>query len=291
VDVVRTADVALVVVAPGAGDEVQAMKAGIMEIADVFVVNKSDRDGADRTAATIEGMLSLQSWPAGTCRPPVLHTVATSGRGVNDLLQAIEQFEGRSAETIVARRHARAESRLREVLDRRFQQQVDDRLVSTGGFARLVDAVAGRALDPHAAADQALRGTENTSVPLDHVGIAVDDARGLVALFLDLFGMTADAPEEIGSHRVRFVESGAATIELVEPLAPDSPVARFLGAHGTALHHLCLSVPDIDAALVALKARGVRLVDETARPGARGARVAFLHPSSTAGILIELKQH
>ena len=85
VDIVRTADVAIVTLVPGAGDEVQALKAGIMEIADIFVVNKADREGADRTAASIETMLSLEEWPADAWRPPVLRTVATTGPGSPEL--------------------------------------------------------------------------------------------------------------------------------------------------------------------------------------------------------------
>jgi LAO/AO transport system kinase len=287
VDVVRTADISLVVVAPGAGDEVQALKAGIMEIADVFVVNKADREGADRTAAAIDGMLSLQTWPAGAWRPPVVQTVATSGRGVAELVQAVAQFRERTAPTALARRHARAESLLREMLNRRFQQEIEDRLVSTGEFARLVDAVAERTLDPRDAAATAFRGTE---VPLDHVGIAVRDAGEMISLLRDLFSLKTGPPEDVGDHRVRFVETGTAALELVEPLSDASAVAKFLSTRRSGLHHICLRVRDLDATLAALKARGIRLVDEVARPGAHGARIAFLHPSSTAGILIELKE-
>ena len=82
VDIVRTADVSIVTLVPGTGDEVQALKAGIMEIADVFVVNKADRDGADRTAASLETMLSLEQWSEESCKPPVLRTIATTCAGV-----------------------------------------------------------------------------------------------------------------------------------------------------------------------------------------------------------------
>jgi LAO/AO transport system kinase len=291
VDVVRTADLSLVVVAPGAGDDVQALKAGIMEIADIFVVNKADREGADRTVAAIEGMLSLQSWPAGSRRPPVLQTIATIGRGVPELMDTIEHFNGRAAPTPTARRHARAESHLREILNRGFQQQVEERLVSTGEFARLVDALAERSVDPHTAAARARQLlAEGQTGALDHVGIAVEDATAMAARFRDLFGLQTDAPEDVAGHRVRFVDTGPARLELVEPLSQESAVAKFLSARGSGLHHLCLRVPDLDAALAALKARGVRLVDEAARSGAHGARIAFVHPSSTAGILIELKE-
>src|SRR5213592_739773 len=92
VDIVRTADVSIVVLVPGAGDDVQALKAGIMEIADIFVVNKADRDGADRTIASIEALLSLQSFGADEWRPPIVRTTATTGEGLGDLVAALDRF-------------------------------------------------------------------------------------------------------------------------------------------------------------------------------------------------------
>ena len=92
IDIVRTADVSVVMVVPGSGDEVQALKAGIMEIADIFVVNKADREGADRTVASIETNLSLQTFGPDEWRPPILKTEATTGRGVPELLESIQRF-------------------------------------------------------------------------------------------------------------------------------------------------------------------------------------------------------
>ena len=134
---------------------------------------------------------------------------------------------------------------------------------------------------------------DNRPVPLtpvlDHVGIAVRDPAELVAWFARVFGLPTSDPEDVGRHRLRFVETGSATLELVEPLSDDAPVARFLEKHGPGLHHLCLRVPDIDAAVAALKARGIQLIDETPRAGAHGSRIAFIHPSSAHGLLVELK--
>ena len=97
VDIVRTADVSIVTVVPGSGDDVQAIKAGIMEIADIFVVNKADREGADRTVASIEALLSLQTFGAGEWRPPIVKTEATTGKGVPELVEAIERFRAHPA--------------------------------------------------------------------------------------------------------------------------------------------------------------------------------------------------
>ena len=97
VDIIRTADVSIVVLVPGMGDEVQALKAGIMEIADIFVVNKADRDGADHVVSAIESNLSLHTYAANEWRPPILKIVATTGSGIGELLDAINAFRGQPA--------------------------------------------------------------------------------------------------------------------------------------------------------------------------------------------------
>ena len=127
---------------------------------------------------------------------------------------------------------------------------------------------------------------------LDHVGIAVASVDEALAFYRDTLGLEVEPPEEIASQRVRahFVTVGDATLELLEATTADSPIARFLEKRGPGMHHVALRVDDIEAALAELKARGVRLIDETPRPGAHGSRVAFLHPSSTHGVLVELKE-
>jgi LAO/AO transport system kinase len=157
VDIVRTADVSVVVIVPGTGDEVQALKAGIMEIADVFVVNKADREGADRTAASIEAMLALETWEQGAWRPPILKTEASTGKGVPDLLDTIERFQEHTRDTQGSRRRARAEFRLRELLARRFMQHVEERVLTAGEFDRILDRIDARELDPYSAAADIMR--------------------------------------------------------------------------------------------------------------------------------------
>jgi LAO/AO transport system kinase len=156
VDIVRTADVSVVVIVPGTGDEVQALKAGIMEIADIFVVNKADREGADRTAASIEAMLALQTFEAGAWRPPVLKTEATTGEGIPELIDAIERFRKHTESALGSRRRARAEFRLRELVGSRFLQHVEQRVLSAGEFEGMLDRIAARELDPFTAAQQIL---------------------------------------------------------------------------------------------------------------------------------------
>ena len=157
VDIVRTADVSLVTLVPGAGDEVQALKAGIMEIADIFIVNKADREGADRTVASIEANLSLQMFGEGEWRPPIVKTEATSGRGVAELLDTIDQFRAHTAAAQGTRRRARAEWRVRELLGQRFMQHVERRVLGEGEFDRVLDRIAGRDVDPYTAVDEIMR--------------------------------------------------------------------------------------------------------------------------------------
>jgi methylmalonyl-CoA epimerase len=127
---------------------------------------------------------------------------------------------------------------------------------------------------------------------LDHVGIAVSDLQASLAFFKDVLGLHVELSEDVRSQNVRahFLGVGQSTLEMLEATAPDSPIARYLDKRGPGLHHVALRVDDIDAALAHLKARGIRLIDERARPGAEGAMVAFIHPSAAHGVLVELKQ-
>ncbi len=127
---------------------------------------------------------------------------------------------------------------------------------------------------------------------LDHVGIAVKDLGEALAFYRDALGLHVDVPEEVASQRVRahFIPAGQSALELLEATAPDSAIAKYVDKRGPGLHHITLRVEDIAAALAQLKAKGVRLVDEHPRPGAEGALVAFIHPSSAHGVLVELKQ-
>ena len=129
-------------------------------------------------------------------------------------------------------------------------------------------------------------------IRIDHVGIAVDRLEESLAFFRDALGLELDTPEDVPSQRVRahFLQAGEAAVELVEPTADDSPIAKFIAKRGAGLHHVALRVDDIVAALAELKEKGVRLIDETPRPGAHNSLVAFIHPSSTHGVLVELTQ-
>lgn len=127
---------------------------------------------------------------------------------------------------------------------------------------------------------------------LDHVGIAVRDLPAALAFYRDALGLEVEAPEEVSSQRVRahFIRVGESALELLEGTASDSPITKYIEKRGPGLHHITLRVEDMTAALAQLKARGVRLIDEHPRPDAEGTHVAFIHPSSAHGVLVELKQ-
>ena len=157
IEIVSQADTTVVVTVPGLGDEIQAIKAGILEIADVLVVNKSDREGADRSVRDLVAMLELRHSTSPTGEMPeieIVQTVATTGTGIDALVQAIEKHRERCAvggASTHARRRKRAETLLGEVLQERMRQAVA-RVLATR--PDLIERIAARTLDPYSAADQ-----------------------------------------------------------------------------------------------------------------------------------------
>jgi LAO/AO transport system kinase len=155
VDIVGTADVSVVVLVPGLGDEVQALKAGIMEIADVFVVNKADREGVDRVVAEIESMLSLSAHGAHV--PAIVKTVATEDRGIPDLLAAVEAFREKAEASglLLEKRRAHLRRQFEETVRHRLLRHAWSKL-SPQELEDTVDRLARRELDPFRAADDLL---------------------------------------------------------------------------------------------------------------------------------------
>ena len=128
---------------------------------------------------------------------------------------------------------------------------------------------------------------------VDHIGIATRQLDDALALWQDALGLEVDSTEEVTEQGVRIamLEIGETHIELLEPLTPESPVGKFLEKRGPGIHHIAVRVPNIRATLAQLKEKGTRLIDETPRVGAGGCLVAFVHPSSANGVLLELVQH
>ncbi len=156
VDIVRTADISIVVLVPGTGDDVQALKAGIMEIADIYVVNKSDREGADRMVTSVEANLSLQHFGEGEWRPPIIKTEASAGRGIAELWQAIRAYRAHTAASRGRRLKARNQFRLRDLLTHRYLEFIEHTLLTPESFDALVDRIAAREVDPYSAAEDLL---------------------------------------------------------------------------------------------------------------------------------------
>ena len=127
---------------------------------------------------------------------------------------------------------------------------------------------------------------------INHIGIAVNSLDASIPFYRDQLGMTFEGTEEVAEQKVRvaFLQVGESRIELLEPTAPDSPVARFLEKNGEGIHHMAYEVDDINAALTRMKEQGIRLIDETPRHGAHGSLIAFLHPKATGGVLTEICQ-
>jgi methylmalonyl-CoA/ethylmalonyl-CoA epimerase len=123
-----------------------------------------------------------------------------------------------------------------------------------------------------------------------HVGVAVPDLDVALAFYRDVLGLEPHAPETADGAAIVALPFGDAEVELLAPLQPDSPIARFLTRRGPGIHHICYRVTDLDAALEACRAAGYRLIDEVPRLGAGGRRIAFVHPAGTAGILLELTE-
>ncbi|HET6373468.1 MAG TPA: methylmalonyl-CoA epimerase [Candidatus Polarisedimenticolia bacterium] len=128
---------------------------------------------------------------------------------------------------------------------------------------------------------------------VDHIGIAVASIAKALEFYEGALGLAARPPEEVPTEQVRvaFLPVGETRLELLEPLSPESPVARFISRRGEGIHHLCLRVGDLDAALQAVEARGGEIIPPAPRVGAGGRRIAFIHPRSTGGVLIELKEY
>jgi GTPase len=156
VEIAGAADVTVVVLVPGLGDEVQALKAGIMEIADVFAVNKADRDGADRLVAEIRAMLSLAAHEGRV--PAIVKTVATEDRGVDALLEAVEDFhaQAESSGLLERKRRALLARQLEDVLQDRLMRRMRSRVLTPEETARMVDRMVAREVDPFSAADEVL---------------------------------------------------------------------------------------------------------------------------------------
>lgn len=127
---------------------------------------------------------------------------------------------------------------------------------------------------------------------IDHIAVVVDDIEGALNFWRDGLGMDMTHLEEVKEQEsiVAFLPTGGSEVELVKPTTDTSGVAKYLAKRGPGMHHICVEVDDIHATLAQLKAKGIKLINETPTLGAGGKQIAFVHPSSTSGVLVELYQ-
>jgi LAO/AO transport system kinase len=219
---------------------VQAIKAGIMEIADVFVINKSDLPGADKLAQELRSYFGLAHRPGGRT-PRIVHTVANEGKGIAEALAAVREYVGRAP------------------------SPARDRVPS------------GRVPQKLAA--------------IDHLGIAVRSLDQALKFYQDQLGLNVSMRETVAQEKVNvaMLPLGESRIELLEPAAQDSTIAKFLDKRGGGLHHVAIRVPDLKAAVERLRTSGARMLNEP-QAGAGGHLYVFVHPDSTGGVLLELIQ-
>lgn len=124
-----------------------------------------------------------------------------------------------------------------------------------------------------------------------HLGIAVESLAAIVPFYRDILGMPETPLDDADGARIVGLVAGESLVELLEPDQSESPIGKFLGKRGPGIHHICFAVEDLEGTLARCKAHGVQLIDETPRIGAEGKRIAFLHPRSTHGVLVELSEY
>ena len=134
--------------------------------------------------------------------------------------------------------------------------------------------------------DHTRRGTR-----IAHIGIAVRSLEAIVPFYRDVLGMPETPLDDADGARICGLVAGESLVELLEAEAPESPIGRFVTKRGPGIHHVCFAVDDLDATLDRCRTAGIRLIDDVPRLGAEGKRIAFLHPSATAGVLVELSEH
>ena len=133
------------------------------------------------------------------------------------------------------------------------------------------------------------RGKRGTRIA--HVGIAVEAIDRILPFYRDLLGMPEEPLDDSDGATIAGVRSGEALVELLEAESPDSPIGKFVAKRGPGIHHICFAVDDLTGTLDRCRQAGIRLIDEAPRMGAEGKRIAFLHPASTGGVLVELTEH
>ena len=278
-DVADLVDLLVLVLAPGGGDELQGMKRGVRELADLIVVNKADGELSKLANSTAADY--ARSIPAAQRGEMVVCCSALEGTGVSEL-----------AEKIVGL----AESRVQGAAAGSASVAVEG--ANTGARESsppsAADAKPPSRAEPGERAPAQRRTASGDLGRLNHVALATPDLEKATAFYRDVLGAKVSAPKALPEHGVTtvFVRLPNSALELLEPLGEDSPVAAFLRRKPEGgMHHICCEVDDILAARDRLRERGVRILgDGEPRIGAHGLPVLFLHPKDCFGVLVELEQ-
>ncbi len=285
-DIKYVADTILVLVPPLSGDEIQALKSGLMEIGDIYVVSKSDNQASESTYRDLLAMVDMMREVKGdSWKPAVIKVSGLYGFGVDELLKIIDDrfreliSNGKLNESLTSRRLLEMRLYAYDLLEKQLSESKE-----------LENEVINGRLSPQEAARRLL-GMEMPR--LDHVAIAVKDLGGAVEKFRKLGGLRVSDPiivEEQGGVKVVMVWLGNTRIELLEPLNPSSTVAKFLESRGgEGIHHIALEVNDLEEFIKRIQEAGLVLTGKPSRGGAEGI-VTFIHPKSLNGVLLELVQ-
>nr|MBA3353779.1 methylmalonyl Co-A mutase-associated GTPase MeaB [Blastocatellia bacterium] len=235
VEIVKTADVSVVVLVPGMGDDIQAIKAGIMEIGDVFVINKADREGVLRTQKELESLLTLAHRP-DFWDPPIVNTVATENKGIEDLSTAIESYRvfQSAGDANLTRRQAIARWRLTEVLQERLLRDVLGKTGAEDELERLAGEIAEKKTDVYSAVEELVGRPVDPSRKetqpryINHLGIATRNIDDGLRFWADALGLENVHTEIVKDQKVRvaMLPIGESRIELLEPTSEDSPISK-----------------------------------------------------------------
>jgi LAO/AO transport system kinase len=290
IDIVKLADVSVVILVPGMGDDIQALKAGIMEIGDIFVINKCDRPGVEKMEHALQSILSLAHREDGWV-PPIVKTIATEGSGTDELMTQIAGYLQRTENTTqrLQRKRDAARHHLTRLLHERLVENALDTAFPGSGLNDVLDRIARHETDPYSVID-AMTGSNRR---IDHIGIAVRSIEDALKLYEGVLELRVSGYEDVEEQgvRVAMIPIGESRIELLEPLRPDSPVEKFMSKRGEGIHHISVCVDNIESALERLKAAGVRLIDPVPKRGAGNSKIAFIHPAGMHGVLLELVEH
>jgi len=283
-DVKYVADTILVLVPPLSGDEIQALKSGLMEIGDIYVVSKSDNPASESTYRDLMAMVDMVREIKGeTWRPTVLKVSGLYGYGVDELLKVLDDRfgelmkNGRLDNTLRSRRTLEMRLYAYDLLEKSLNEAKD-----------LESKVINGELSPRDAARRLLNYYDKPR--LDHVAVAIKNIDEAARKFREL-GLRVSDPivvEEQGVKVVMVMLSNT-KIELLEPLGPETTVANFIEKRGEGIHHIAIEVDDINKFINIAKNAGLTITGEPSR-GAEGI-VTFIHPKSLHGILLELVQH